>query len=68
MWVVQQTEDGQQKCDWCGRFGARRFVEDKGPNGIGGRITYTYYECATCTKPTRAKPAAGAAPPPPAKK
>lgn len=39
----------QQKCDWCGRFGARRYVEDRGPNGIGGRITYTYYECATCT-------------------
>ena len=27
-----------------------RRVEDKGPNGLGGRITYTYYECATCTK------------------
>lgn len=37
------------RCDWCGRFGAVKHVEDRGPNGHGGRLTYTYYECMACT-------------------
>jgi hypothetical protein len=37
------------RCDWCGRFGAKKYVENKGPNGHGGRQTYTYYECMRCT-------------------
>ena len=39
-----------EKCDWCGRFGGKKYVIDQGPDGRGGRKTYTYYECFICTR------------------
>jgi ribosomal protein L37AE/L43A len=37
-----------ERCDNCGRFGARKNVQDKGPNGLGGRQTETHYLCRAC--------------------
>lgn len=34
-----------EKCDVCGRFGAKKYVEDLGPNGLGGRQTQTRWMC-----------------------
>lgn len=41
------------QCDECGRFGAKRYVEDRGPNGLGGRQTFTYYACDRCENKRR---------------
>jgi ribosomal protein L37AE/L43A len=38
----------REKCDSCGRFGAKKHVEDKGRNGLGGRQTQTSYLCERC--------------------
>lgn len=37
-----------EKCDRCSRFGARKYVDDKGPNGLGGRRTETRWMCDRC--------------------
>lgn len=37
-----------EHCDRCGRFGARKIVEDRGPDGLGGRRTQTTYLCPRC--------------------
>jgi hypothetical protein len=37
-----------EKCEACGRFGARKYVEDRGPNGLGGRQTSTRWLCDSC--------------------
>lgn len=36
------------QCDRCGRFVAKKRVDDLGPNGLGGRQTFTEYVCVRC--------------------
>lgn len=44
------TTTPSEKCDGCGRFGARKIVKDRGPNGLGGRQTETSYLCPSCER------------------
>lgn len=37
-----------ERCEFCGRFGARRTRYDRGPDGHGGRQALTFYECPRC--------------------
>lgn len=38
----------KEKCEFCGRYGAQKHVEYKGPNGHGGLLTDTRYTCERC--------------------
>jgi hypothetical protein len=42
-----------EKCDVCSKFGAKKYVDDKGPDGRGGRRTQTRWMCDKCEQGLR---------------